>query len=99
MLRIAFLNSILVSVNRSRRRALWMYPLSFTWFEMVDREYDEKLWYSNFRVTRETFEFLLNEVMEYKYAAKIHSCALQLQRNDDWPLHYTSWYPLLITEL
>ena len=42
-----------------------MYPRSFTWFEMVDREYDEELWYSNFQVTRETFEFLLNEVMEY----------------------------------
>ena len=35
--------------------------------EMVDREYDEELWYSNERVqvTRETFEFLLNEVTEY----------------------------------
>ena len=32
---------------------------------MVDREYDEELWYSNFQVTRELFEFLLNEVMEY----------------------------------
>ena len=32
---------------------------------MVDQEYDEELWYSNFRVTRGTFEFLLNEVMEY----------------------------------
>ena len=63
--RIAFLKSILVSVNRPRHRALWMYPRSFTWFEMVDREYDEELWYSNFRVTRETFEFLLNVVMEY----------------------------------
>ena len=64
-LRIAFLKSILVSVNRPRHRALWMYPQSFTWFEMVDREYDEELWYSNFRVTRETFEFLLNIVIEY----------------------------------
>ena len=64
-LRIAFLKSILVSVNRPRNRALWMYPRSLNWFEMVDQEYDEELWYSNFRVTRGTFEFLLNEVMEY----------------------------------
>ena len=59
-----FLKAILVHVNRPRYRAVWMYPRSLTWFEMVDREYDEELWYSNFRVTRGTFEFLLNEVME-----------------------------------
>ena len=64
-LRIAFLKSILVSVNRPSNRALWMYPRSLNWFEMVDQEYDEELSYSNFRVTRGIFEFLLNGVMEY----------------------------------
>ena len=64
-LRITFLKAILVCVNRPRYRALWMHPRSLTWFEMVDREYDDELWYSNFRVTRGTFEFLLNKVMEY----------------------------------
>ena len=64
-LRITFLKAILVCVNRPRYRALWMHPRSLTWFEMVDQEYDDELWYSNFRVTRGTFEFLLNKVMEY----------------------------------
>lgn len=42
-----------------------MYPRSLNWFEMVDRKYDDELWYSNFQVTRGIFEFLLNEIMEY----------------------------------
>ena len=64
-LRISFLKAILVWVNRPRYRALWMHPRSFYWFEMVDREYNDELWYSNFRVTRGTFEFILSKVMEY----------------------------------
>ena len=29
---------------------------------MVDTEFDEQQWYKNFRVTRDTFQFILNEI-------------------------------------
>ena len=38
---------------------------SFTWFDMVDEHYDNELWYENFRVTRQTFLYLLNTVANF----------------------------------
>ena len=57
-----FMNAILIAINSRRTRALWMNPRSLAWFDMVDSDFDDDLWYTNFRVTKETFNFLLNEV-------------------------------------
>ena len=49
-------------INTPRIKAEWMYPRSFVWFDMVDKDYDDELWYANFRVTRKNFDFVLNAV-------------------------------------
>ena len=45
-----------------RTRTLWMYPRSQVWFEMVDDVYNDELCYANFRVTKETFAFILGKI-------------------------------------
>ena len=45
-----------------RERSLWVRPSNQAWFEMADTEFDAQQWYENFRVTRDTFEFILNEI-------------------------------------
>jgi len=42
--------------------SLWVRPSNQAWFEMADTEFDVQQWYKNFRVTRDTFEFILNEI-------------------------------------
>ena len=56
------MNAIIMAINTSRMKADWMYPRSFVWFDLVDKDYDDELWYANFRVTRKTFDFVLNAV-------------------------------------
>ncbi|XP_046856137.1 protein ALP1-like [Xenia sp. Carnegie-2017] len=41
-----------------------MHPRSLVWFDMVDELYNDELWYANFRVTKSTFEFILNRVRQ-----------------------------------
>jgi hypothetical protein len=55
------MNVILMAINSPGTREIWMHPRSL-WFDMVDRDFDNELWYVNFHVTRKTFNFLLNEV-------------------------------------
>jgi len=45
-----------------RERSLWVRPSDQAWFDMADTEFDEQQWYENFRVTRDTFQFILNEI-------------------------------------
>ena len=42
-----------------RERSLWVRPSNQAWF---DTEFDEQQWYENFPVTRDTFQFILNEI-------------------------------------
>ena len=51
-----------VACQNFRQRSLWMRPSNQAWFEMADTEFDEQQWYENFRVTRDTFQFILNEI-------------------------------------
>ncbi len=60
--RIAFVEAVLAALCRPRNRLLWNHPRSFVWIEMVEQAYDDELWYNNFRVTKKTFEFLLNMI-------------------------------------
>jgi predicted DNA-binding protein YlxM (UPF0122 family) len=39
-----------------------MHPRTQILFEMVDDTYNDELWYANFRVTKETFTFILRKV-------------------------------------
>ena len=43
-----------------------MHPRSLIWFDMVDQQYNvnDELWYANFRVTKRTFEFILDKVQQ-----------------------------------
>ena len=34
----------------------------FVWIEMVEQTYDDDLWYTNFQVSKNTFEYLLNMI-------------------------------------
>ena len=63
-LSVAFFETVLAYLHRPRERILWMHPRSLIWFDMVDQTYNDELWYANFRVTRETFVFILHEVEE-----------------------------------
>jgi hypothetical protein len=54
-----FTETILAFFHRQRTRTLWMHPRTQIWFEMVDDTYNGELRYANFRVTKETFTFIL----------------------------------------
>ena len=45
-----------------RERNIWMLPKSDAWFVMADTLFDEERWYSNFRVSRRTFQYLLDSI-------------------------------------
>ena len=60
--RVAILNAIIMAINTPRTRTEWMHPRSYIWFDMVDKDYDDELWYANFKVKRTTFDFVLDTV-------------------------------------
>ena len=60
----SLLQAILGCQNPSRLREVWMHPHSFAWFDMVEASFPNDLWYSNFRVTRGTFRYILHEIGE-----------------------------------
>lgn len=62
--RSEFLQAILSCVNIPRCRALWMCQRSMVWFDMVEECFTNAQWYENFRVRRETFVYLLNEISQ-----------------------------------
>lgn len=45
-----------------RERNIWMLPKSDAWFVMADTLFDEQRWYANFRVSRRTFQYLLDSI-------------------------------------
>ena len=62
--RVALIQAILACLHQPRERLLWMHPRSLIWFDMVDEQYNDELWYANFRVTKRTFEFILDKVQQ-----------------------------------
>ena len=61
---VALIEAILASLHQPRERLLWMHPRSLVWFDMVDQQYNDNLWYANFRVTKTTFEFILDQIQQ-----------------------------------
>ena len=45
-------------------RRVWVLPRSDEWFQMADTILSEEQWHSNFRVSKETFQYILSEVEE-----------------------------------
>ena len=45
-----------------RERHVWMFSKSDEWFTMADELFDEQKWYANFRVSRRTFQYILNSI-------------------------------------
>ena len=43
-------------------RSCWMVERSSVWFDMVERTFTDKEWYDNFRVSKETFEYIVFEI-------------------------------------
>ena len=83
------MNAILMAINSPRTKALWMHPRSLTWFDMVNRDFDDELWYANFRVTRETFDFLLNEVRhDLQHKDTVMRLAITVERRLALTLYY-----------
>ena len=56
------LQAILSCLNPPRLREVWTHPHSFAWFNMVETRFPDELWYSNFKVSRGTFTYILHEI-------------------------------------
>ena len=56
---IALLSLVL---NVPKERTLWMHPRTDAWFLLTDKFYTDVQWYENFRVTKQTFDFVVNVI-------------------------------------
>ena len=57
-----FMLAMSTLINPPRERNIWMNPKSDDWFTMVDSTFTQEQWYENFRVTKNTFTFILSEI-------------------------------------
>lgn len=58
------MQAILSCANLPRSRALWICQRSMVWFDMVEESFTNDQWYDNFRVRKETFVYILNEISQ-----------------------------------
>ena len=49
-------------INVLRERTLWMHPRTDAWFLLADEFYTDVQWYENFRVSKETFNFVVSAI-------------------------------------
>ena len=40
-------------------KTIWKLPRTGVWFQLVLKEFSDQEWYENFRLSRETFQFLI----------------------------------------
>ena len=57
-----FVQAVLAAVNQPRITSIWVRLRSDAWFVMVLATCSEVQWYEDFRVTKTTFSFILNEI-------------------------------------
>ena len=62
MNRMLLAMSTLLLCNPPIDRGIWVVPRSDHWFEMVETTLSDKEWYENFRVSRETFHYILFKI-------------------------------------
>ena len=43
-------------------RRVWMLPRTDHWYSLVETKFSDKEWYENFRVSKETFHYILSEI-------------------------------------
>lgn len=54
-----FVALLLLVLNVPRERSVWMHPRTDAWFLLADQFYTDTQWYENFRVTKQTFTFIV----------------------------------------
>ena len=59
-------------------RSCWMVERSNVCFEMVERAFTDKEWYDNFRVSKETFEYIVYCIHSHLLEEKSSYCVILL---------------------
>ena len=54
--------SAIVLCNPPIDRQIWMLPRTDHWYSIVQTKLSDKEWYSNFRLSRETFSYILSQI-------------------------------------
>ena len=62
MRRMQLVMAIALLLNPPVDRTIWMIPRSNHWFEIALTELPQKEWYANFRVSKDTFNYILSEI-------------------------------------
>ena len=60
--RMQLIMALFVILNPPVDRSVWTFPRSDHWFEIVLTSLPQSEWYANFRVSRETFNYILSEI-------------------------------------
>ncbi len=58
------INVVLSCIHPPRIREVWTHRRTAIWYELVTILFNDEQWYQNFRVTRATFTFVLEEIRE-----------------------------------
>ncbi|XP_028405241.1 putative nuclease HARBI1 [Dendronephthya gigantea] len=56
--------AILLFLNPPVNRLIWMFPRSDRWFKIAKASLPEREWYANFRVSKDTFYYILSEIVD-----------------------------------
>ena len=54
--------SAIILYNPPIDRRVWILPRTDHWYSIVQKKLSDKEWYENFRVSRETFNYILSEI-------------------------------------
>ena len=53
---------VVILCNPPIDRRVWMLPRTDHWYSLVQTKFSDKEWYKNFRVSKETFHYILSEI-------------------------------------
>ena len=62
MRRMQLVMAIALLLNPPVDRTIWMIPRSNHWFEIALTQLPQEEWYANFRVSKDTFNYILSEI-------------------------------------
>ena len=57
-------NVVLSCIHPPRIREIWTHRRTAIWYDLVTALFSDEQWYQNFRVTRATFTFILEEIRQ-----------------------------------
>ena len=52
----------IIMSQRTIERTIWQLPRTGAWFQLALNDFSDQQWYGNFRLSRETFRFLVEEL-------------------------------------